>query len=649
MAITHCQSIADYTQYLTVNPAEVAELTMAFLIKVTEFFRDPEAFAFLAERVVPDLVARGRENNRVVRCWSAGCATGEEPYSLALLLADHLGSELAEWSIKIFATDIDDGPSSSRAAASSRRTRSRTCRRTCASGTSTRPTAASGSRRPSARWSSSASRTSAARAVPAHRLLVCRNLLIYFKPDLQQQILDSFAYSLSRNGYLFSERPRPHGRRRPSSSSPTSDGRSTGASTARRDQANQSSHRGVAAAAEPARDHARARVRRRAGASADAVDAGISSLRRFNELVLRLLPVGVVVVDRAYRIVTISGAARRLARRARARPRSGLPAHGAGLPYARVRSAIDAVFRDKTAVTLAEIELDPATGGDGRYLLLNVVPMQAEIGMPDLGVISITDVTEQVQTRRRLEAVQAEQAQLVDELARRTALGELNKELPGRQRGAAGGERGADAHAGGAAGEQRGVRGDERGAAGDQRGARDQQRGAAGDQRGARGHERRAHGADAGALPSHENARDGQTHLTRAVDLAPYGIAVLRGSELEVEYVNAELRASVRRGRGHRAAVRRSARRRGERRGDQVCTSAYHEDAACTISTASAGGRVTCVVVPMHDGFGDVDGLTIYAQRPDRHNRGGSDGRSGDSERMHHRTLAVTVFVASAF
>src|SRR5947207_12331031 len=81
---------------------------MAFLIKVTEFFRDKEAFNYIREHVLPALIEQGRENGRVLRLWSAGCATGEEPYSLAMMVADILGPELPEWSIRIFATDLDE-------------------------------------------------------------------------------------------------------------------------------------------------------------------------------------------------------------------------------------------------------------------------------------------------------------------------------------------------------------------------------------------------------------------------------------------------------------------------------------------------------------------------------------------------------------
>src|SRR5689334_6221783 len=106
MAVTRNSSIRDYGDYLRANPDEVKELVKVFLIKVTGFFRDAEAFAFLRDSIIPELVERGRQNGRTLRVWSAGCATGEEAYSLALLISDQLGPDFPEWNVKIFATDL---------------------------------------------------------------------------------------------------------------------------------------------------------------------------------------------------------------------------------------------------------------------------------------------------------------------------------------------------------------------------------------------------------------------------------------------------------------------------------------------------------------------------------------------------------------
>src|SRR5690349_18211042 len=75
MAVTRNASIRDYGDYLNSNPGEVQELVKAFLIKVTGFFRDPEAFEFLRTSILPELIEQGRQNGQTLRFWSAGCAT----------------------------------------------------------------------------------------------------------------------------------------------------------------------------------------------------------------------------------------------------------------------------------------------------------------------------------------------------------------------------------------------------------------------------------------------------------------------------------------------------------------------------------------------------------------------------------------------
>jgi signal transduction histidine kinase len=156
----------------------------------------------------------------------------------------------------------------------------------------------------------------------------------------------------------------------------------------------------------------------------------INQLRRFNEVLLRSLPVGVVLVDRAYRIMTANGAARRLL---------GLREIGIdqdflhavrGVPYHQTRTAIDTVFRERDPITLAEIELESISGGNGRYVNMSFALVQIEAGLPDLSIVSVSDVTQQVQVRRQLETIQAEQINLMKELeVTNKRLTEVNKEL----------------------------------------------------------------------------------------------------------------------------------------------------------------------------------------------------------------------------
>ena len=108
MAATGCKSLDEYSTYVEEHPEEYKQLIGAFLIKVTEFFRDPELFDYLKEEVLPGLVEEAREGENQLRIWSAGCATGEEAYSLAILVSEVLGREAGLFNVRIFATDIDE-------------------------------------------------------------------------------------------------------------------------------------------------------------------------------------------------------------------------------------------------------------------------------------------------------------------------------------------------------------------------------------------------------------------------------------------------------------------------------------------------------------------------------------------------------------
>src|SRR5205823_7107415 len=83
LAATGVADLEQYVRYLQRHPDEYQRLVSSFLIKVTEFFRDPELFTYLRERLLPDLIAAARQHGKELRIWSAGCATGEEAYSLS--------------------------------------------------------------------------------------------------------------------------------------------------------------------------------------------------------------------------------------------------------------------------------------------------------------------------------------------------------------------------------------------------------------------------------------------------------------------------------------------------------------------------------------------------------------------------------------
>ena len=107
MQMVDVASFDEYLDYLQVHQEEFAALFNAILINVTSFFRDEEVWALLKDRVLPELLDAA-PRDRPVRIWSAGCASGQEPYSLAMLLAEQLGMDAFRERVKIYATDADD-------------------------------------------------------------------------------------------------------------------------------------------------------------------------------------------------------------------------------------------------------------------------------------------------------------------------------------------------------------------------------------------------------------------------------------------------------------------------------------------------------------------------------------------------------------
>lgn len=96
----------EYLQFLKKNPEEIELLANDFLIGVTAFFRDTDAFKIIEERVIPDII-KNVKHQEVLKIWVAGCATGEEAYSLAILVEEYLKKTNNTLEVKIFATDIN--------------------------------------------------------------------------------------------------------------------------------------------------------------------------------------------------------------------------------------------------------------------------------------------------------------------------------------------------------------------------------------------------------------------------------------------------------------------------------------------------------------------------------------------------------------
>jgi len=204
--------IEAYARYLRRHPEELGRLQKALSIKVTGFFRNRACFAFLEERVVPDLLRRSSARRHRIAAWSAGCATGEEPYSLAALFASALdrhdapaaGAETAPTQVRITATDIDEGALDlARAAVFPARSLLG-----ASPGDAVRhfEVRADGNAAPSSRLKRMVKFERQSLLDPIEcrdlDLLLCRNVLIYFSLEHQALILSRFARALSAGGYL---------------------------------------------------------------------------------------------------------------------------------------------------------------------------------------------------------------------------------------------------------------------------------------------------------------------------------------------------------------------------------------------------------------------------------------------------------------
>src|SRR5262249_13865450 len=106
MQVLQIDNPADYFEHLRRTPLQLDALFRELLIGVTGFFRDPDAFAAL-EPLLGDIVA-GKDADDHIRVWVPGCATGEEAYSIAILLAEAMSGRRPGPKVQIFATDIDE-------------------------------------------------------------------------------------------------------------------------------------------------------------------------------------------------------------------------------------------------------------------------------------------------------------------------------------------------------------------------------------------------------------------------------------------------------------------------------------------------------------------------------------------------------------
>src|SRR5262247_2742991 len=203
MQALHIEPYGDYLDYLEVHPEEFVQLFNTILINVTSFFRDTASWESLAAEVIPKLIV-GKQPHEPIRVWSAGCASGEEAYSLAMVFAEALGLESFRQRVKIYATDVDEEALvQARQASYSERDLQPVSPDWC-----TKYFEKVGDRfvfRPDLRRTIIFGRHDLIQDAPISRLdlLVCRNALMYFNAETQSRILARFHFALNDTGVIF--------------------------------------------------------------------------------------------------------------------------------------------------------------------------------------------------------------------------------------------------------------------------------------------------------------------------------------------------------------------------------------------------------------------------------------------------------------
>jgi len=395
MADAHVTSYSDYRDRLETNADEFNALFNTILINVTSFFRDPEAWTFLQREVMPELLAQNRSDDEI-RVWSAGCSSGEEAYSLAIMFAEALGVEETLERVKIYGTDVDDE-----------------ALRDARSGLYSAKVLAplepelrdkyfeqNGARfgfRPDLRRRVIFGRHDITRDAPISRLdlLLSRNTLMYFNVEAQTQIVDRYHFALREGGFLFlgkaemllndaerfevmSMRQRVF-RRRPGEAAPP---------------------------------YQPAPVKIRTGMSGEL--HSVARHRQMRDLILDATPSATLAVDSEGAIILVNS---------RARVQFGLTPNDIGRPFqdleisyrpVELRSLIEQATHERR--TLRVNGAERRTGEDVQYFDILVQPLTGPEGLTAAVNITFTDVTVATQLKAEIKRVREDLETAYEEL-----------------------------------------------------------------------------------------------------------------------------------------------------------------------------------------------------------------------------------------
>ena len=205
MAVQQIEGLEAYVKFLQQTPAEVEALFRDLLIGVTNFFRDPEVFQVLEEKIIPQLFA-DKQAGGAVRVWSTGCSTGEEAYSLAILLQERMEMLKTSYTVQVFATDIDDRSIAlARAGVYPASIAADITPERLAHFFVAEPGGLAYRIHKGIRDLVVFSEQDVLKDPPFSKLdlVSCRNLLIYFGVELQKNLIPLFQYALKPGGFLF--------------------------------------------------------------------------------------------------------------------------------------------------------------------------------------------------------------------------------------------------------------------------------------------------------------------------------------------------------------------------------------------------------------------------------------------------------------